>query len=361
LANALSGQHIKTPTPIQAEAIPEILRGGDFVLSSPTGTGKTLAYLLPAFAKLSDDTELVKKVQVLILLPTYELAAQVWNVASALWREAGVGGAEPVLVIGNAGIGRQIEALKKKPRVVIGSPGRVCELIKLKKLVTHFVHTLVLDEGDRLADKTTLEHLTEIVKTIPRKSRQTLLFSATAKITAERFHDFFDNPRFISIGGTKRTEIPRGIHHIAVSCERRDKLKAIRGYIHGNKVEKALLFVRNAEEAQRMAERLSFHGIATLAISSNHTGPQRKTAINKLREGGVTLLVATDAASRGLDIPALTHVFHMEPPFTAEEYLHRAGRVGRMGNSGESVVFVSGKELERLLMIGKTLDIRVEV
>jgi len=350
LAEALNKKDINAPAAVQAEVIPQALKGRDIIAVSPTGTGKTLAYLLPVFHSLSASPETVKRVQALVLVPTYELAAQVQAVSRELWEDAGYPGAKPVLLVGGAGIERQIAALKEKPRVVIGSPGRVAELIKLKKLTVHFVKTVVLDECDRLIDKNNLEHVRAVLKPIPRE-RQMLLFSATAKEKSEVLNSFARDPLYIRIGETV------DLTHRATVCERRDKFSRLRGLIHMEKIEKALLFVTNSGDACRAAERLNFHGVKTAALSAVLAGAERKTAINRLRDGKITVLAATDAAARGLDIQGLTHVINMEPPHTAEEYLHRAGRTGRMGRPGTAVTLVTENEKVRLEAIAKTLGI----
>jgi len=334
---------------VQSEAIPFIRAGRDVIAASPTGTGKTLAYLLPIYEKLDQSPELVKRLQVLILVPTYELAAQVYDVACRL------PGKKPVLLVGSAGIGRQIEAMKDKPQVVIGSLGRVVELIKMKKLTAHFIKTVVLDECDKLVDKNSIDHLSFILKAIPR-DRQVLLFSATAKENVEILNNFLIEPLYIDCKG-----LLQNIIHRVETCERRDKHAVIRRILHQEKITKTLLFVKNAGDAEQAAEKLNHHNFKAAALSANMTGIERKTAINRLRNGDIAVLSATDAAARGLDIHGLTHVINMEPPMSADEYLHRAGRTGRMGADGTVITLVSAGERVRLDKIAKALRITLNI
>jgi superfamily II DNA/RNA helicase len=199
----------------------------------------------------------------------------------------------------------------------------------------------VLDECDKLTDKNSIGHVDFILKSIPR-DKQTLQFSATVK------------------GEDVRREVPQSITHSLIVCDRRDKYAALRGLVHNDKITKALLFVNNTGEAEHAAERLSHHGIKAAALSASLSGAERKTAINKLRNGGVVVLAATDAAARGLDIQGLTHVINMEPPQTADEYLHRAGRTGRMGAVGTVVTLASEGEKAGFDRIMKVLKIKYD-
>jgi len=343
---------IVEPTDVQSSVIPQVLQGVDVIARSPTGTGKTLAYLLPAMQNLDDSAEMQKRVQVLVLTPSYELAAQVASVAKGLWEAAETQGVPPVLLVGGANISRQIEVLKTKPRVVVGTPGRVMELIEMKKLTGHFIKTLVLDEYDKLFEKNNAGHIEAIVKATPR-SRQTLLFSATSASVPIALN----NAVQIYVGA----KVPQTIRHMAVICERRDKFKAVRKFINREEVSKAIIFVRDATAAVYYAEKLNHHGIPCFALGAGIGNAERKTALEHLRNGKIRVMAATDAAARGLDISGLQIVFNADPPFNADEYLHRAGRVGRINNFGEVITFISGNERVGFEKIMKKLNLEAGV
>ena len=366
LGAALEKQGITDPTEIQKSAIPASLEGRDIVAASPTGTGKTLAYLLPIFCGLEFDIKSERRIQALVLAPTYELAAQIHAQARLLWENAGFDKKiAPILLIGGASPIRQIAALKDKPSLAIGSPGRVADLIRMKKLRVHFVKTIVLDEWDRLIDKNGQEHIGAILKAIP-KDRQTLLISATAP--RNKLPEFLREPVFVNQTqgeAEAKFKMPETLRHSAIICERRDKFTELRRVINrgrdSDKGFKALVFVKDGGEAERTAERLNHHGIKAEALWADLSGSQRKTAIGRLREGRITVLTATDAAARGIDIPGLPWVISMEPPWSHGEYLHRAGRAGRMGTDGMSLTFATPKEKTRLEAIGRVLDIDIKI
>lgn len=333
------------PTQVQRELIPRILRGADAVATSPTGSGKTLSYLLPIFRaiELMPQQPPDKRVRALVLAPTYDLAAQIHDQARRLWDKiadkTGFTGARPVLLMGGAAIGRQVESLKEKPKIAVGTPGRVLELINIKKLTVHFVKFAVLDEWDRLLDKNNRENVAAVLKAIP-KERQTILLSATKPAAAQlsALEGITKNAVHI------HADSPDTLQHLTIVCERRDKFAELRKLCRGG--SKVLVFVKNAGEAQRVMERLCYHDIQAAALSADMSGAVRKQALSSLRDGKLAVLVATDAAARGIDIPGLDMVVNMEPPQTANEYLHRAGRTGRMGREG--LVITLATEGERL-------------
>jgi superfamily II DNA/RNA helicase len=261
----------------------------------------------------------------------------------------------PCLLIGGTGIARQMEALKLKPRLITGTPGRVLELIKLRKLKPHTVKALVLDEGDRLLLGDSKEAIKDIIKALPR-DRQVLLFSATVTDKAEAAaKEYAPNAGIMRMGD----KLPDSITHKAVICKRREKLIALRSVIHNERIKRALVFFANGTEAEHAAEQLNFHHIPAAALSARSNSQERKTALTRLRDGAVKVLTSTDAAARGMDIEGLDCVINADAPKDTETYLHRAGRTGRMTSKGLAVTLATENEARRLEDIAKALNITI--
>jgi ATP-dependent RNA helicase DeaD len=354
LVNALEQQNIKVPTEVQKRAIPSILNGVDLIVESNTGTGKTLAYLLPAFQKIDMD---IKKPQIIIIAPTHELASQVYSVAQLIGSH--IKPEIPVaLIIGGANIKRQIEKLKEKPRIIIGSTGRILELIRLKKITSHYVKTIVLDEADRMIDLLNIEDISSLIKTT-LKDRQLLFFSATIDSINEKTAKDLCKENVEVIKIDSEFLLPENIEHIYFECERRDKIEIIKKVIHAKKIDKALIFLNKQEDATTLVSGLNYHGIKTAILSGNDYKKERKQAIQDFREGKITALVATDLASRGLDISGIKYVFSVDIPENPTSYVHRAGRTGRMGADGVSVLISTSGELVHVKRIQSKLKIKI--
>jgi ATP-dependent RNA helicase DeaD len=354
LVNALEQQNIKVPTEVQKRAIPSILNGVDLIVESNTGTGKTLAYLLPAFQKIDMD---IKKPQIIIIAPTHELASQVYSVAQLIGSHIKL--EIPVaLIIGGANIKRQIEKLKEKPRIIIGSTGRILELIRLKKITSHYVKTIVLDEADRMIDLLNIEDISSLIKTT-LKDRQLLFFSATIDSINEKTAKDLCKENVEVIKIDSECLLPENIEHIYFECERRDKIEIIKKVIHAKKIDKALIFLNKQEDATTLVSGLNYHGIKTSILSGNDYKKERKQAIQDFREGKITALVATDLASRGLDISGIKYVFSVDIPENPTSYVHRAGRTGRMGADGVSVLISTSGELVHVKRIQSKLKIKI--
>jgi superfamily II DNA/RNA helicase len=352
---ALEG--ITSPTPIQEQALPLILQGKDVLFQSPTGTGKTLAYLLPIFAKMhnqgnTNDTKPdTKSIQAIILAPTYELAAQIAQVARGLSSRP----EDVALLIGGAAKTRQAAALKLKPRVAVGTPGRIADFMAEKKLSLHHVKTLVFDEADRLFTEQNLETIEKLIKAT-LKDRQILLVSATIpKKTADLAKPLMKNPETIRLGD----KIPKNIKHFYTISEGRKKNERLRSVIHNHKINKVLVFVNMPYTIENTAKRLDFHKIPCKSLHSGADKITRKAAMDALRLGKIRALVASDAGSRGLDIQNLKHVINLDLPAREKDYLHRAGRCGRAGTEGTVISIVTKNELETLKKMAKKLGIEI--
>ncbi|MDR1209207.1 MAG: DEAD/DEAH box helicase [Clostridiales bacterium] len=330
-------------TPIQRQCYAPIAAGRDVVAVSETGSGKTLAYLLPLIGTLSKESGYPRA---LIVAPSRELAAQVASVA----RDFGV---DAALAIGGASAERQIETLRRKPPVVVGTAARMLELYVKGKLKTHAVRAVVLDEADRLFADENIGSVAALLKTT-LKTRQTLLFSAT-----EPEPLFTRDPVFIRLG-TGRP--PASIEHVLIPvANARDKFRALRGYIANSDGARAVVFLSSPdrEAPKRYAERMSFHGVPSAYVRGGPGNRERAEAVRAFRDGRARLLFASDLAARGLDFPDVTRVVNWDAPEDAEIYLHRAGRCGRMGGGGVCVSLAAPREMAALAAVAKKLGIAI--
>ena len=350
LVTALAAGNITSPTKIQALAIPEILAGKDLLGQAPTGTGKTLAYLLPLFQRLDAEK---KELQALILAPTHELAMQIHRQAALLADASGIAVAS-VPIIGQVNIARQIESLKTKPQLVVGSAGRVLELIGKKKLAAHQVKVLVLDEADRLLDEQNAPAVEGVVRALKRDRQIVLLSASLPAAVADKAAAFMKTP--VRVADEAKMTVPERIEHEVAVAELRDKFDVLRRLVNRLELQRALVFVEGGD-AERVLERLLFHGLPAAGLAGGARKEERQQALADFRRGAVRLLVATDLAARGLDIPDISHVINLSIPEAADVYLHRAGRTGRAGKPGTVVSIATRGELAGLLEVAKKLNI----
>ena len=337
----------ETPMPIQEQMVPEMLAGNDIVAESPTGSGKTLAYVLPILQRVNPEKPTT---QAMIIAPSQELSMQIVNVLRE-WTEG-----TPVTVtqlIGGANMQRQLEKLKKKPTIVVGTPGRLNELVKSKKLKMHEIRMLVLDEGDQLMAR---EHR-NVMKNLIEKTqhdRQLVLVSATiteeVELVAERL---MQHPTRLRV--TAEDMPAQGkVTHSFIKVDERDKTDMLRRISHIEGV-KALAFVNNLDQLLMKENKLKYRDAKIVALHSEMKKDERKKALDSFRKGEVSVLIATEVAARGLDIDAVTHVIHVDVPQTAEQYLHRSGRTGRAGADGEVLTLLAYADERHYKKISKQL------
>ena len=325
----------QAPTLIQERAVPIILEGKDLVAESPTGTGKTVAYLIPLLQRIDPEK---KGTQVVILAPSHELAMQISQTIQ-IWTK----GTDIVStsLIGGANIKRQVENLKKHPHIIVATTGRLLELIKMKKVKMHEVKTIVVDEFDVLIAQEHVNNLKSIIKTT-LKERQILFFSATlSERTDQIAKELMKDPITVQIEkeapGASKTE------HLYVVCEQREKVEALGKIVRTGKM-KALAFVNDINKLSEIEAKLKFKGTKLGVLIGESTKQERKESLDNFRLGIIPLLIATDVASRGLDIDKLTHVINLDLPRNFDQYTHRAGRTGRMGASGTVISIVTQGE-----------------
>ena len=354
LIEGLAKQNITTPTTIQAEAIPVILSRQDVIAQSHTGSGKTLAFVTPLF-QLIDSSK--REMQVLTLAPTPELVMQIDAQIKLLAANSG----EPVTsttIIGGANIEKQIKKLKEKPHFIVGSAGRILELIKKKKITAHTIKTIVLDEADSLLDNTNTKTIQDIIKTTLR-DRQLCLFSASiSDNTLELAKSLMKEPVVLKTAET--VEMNPNIEHFYLKGDRRDKFELLRKLIVAEEPQRALIFVNQNDSMQEIAEKLNYHQKETFMMRGNIKKEERKRALDAFRSGKIKLLISSDLTARGLDIPEVTHIIHLDCPSNPNEYLHRAGRTARGNASGKSICIVTDKDLSTLKKYQKKFKIQFE-
>ncbi len=327
----------ETLFPIQAQAIMPLLEGKDVIGQAQTGTGKTAAFGLPMVERLNPQ---LRQVQGLILVPTRELAIQV---AQNMYEFAKYRRLRVLPVYGGASIERQVRELQNGAQIVVGTPGRIIDLMERRMLNLSNVKIVVLDEADRMLDMGFIEDISFILSKSP-SNRQTSLFSATIDKTVTNVcNRYMKNPVkiFVSkdeIGLTQMKQYYTVVNQGA-------KFDALCTILHENNVERAIVFCRTRHETSKIADRLSQKGYRTQALHAGYTQPQRERAIGAFRAGKLNLLVATDVAARGLDIEGITHIINFDVPAEPQVYFHRVGRTARKGSDGTAISLVSYGEL----------------
>ena len=336
LRSKLAPMGITEPTEIQAAAIPPLLEGKDGILQAQTGTGKTLAYLLPVLSRLDPDRQ---ELQAIVIAPTHELSMQIVQVIRDL-TDGGKLFAQQL--IGGANIRHQVERLKKRPPIVVGTPGRLAELISSGKLKAQQAGIVVIDEVDHLLDATFRSEVIRILKATPR-SRQTIFASATIPAEVQDVaRRWMNDPVHLQVAGPMK--LPAGISHGYMVVEERDKIDALRRLLHAEAPQAALAFLNDASRLDELQSKLSFKGLRVATLQGGSHKLERGAVLRQFRDGKTQLLLATEVAARGLDIPALTHVFNFDLPTDADHYLHRAGRTGRSGKPGTVISLVTERE-----------------
>ena len=352
LTLALEKLKLTVPTPVQLQAISIVQAGSDTYINAETGSGKTLAYLLPLYQVLNVERSAT---QVLIIVPTHELALQIHRVSCDLAQHAGMA-VRNVLLIGGTASDRQIEKLKKKPQIIIGTPGRVLELIERGKIKLSELKTLVIDEADRLLAEDSLEMVQKIVRACPGR-RQLVFVSATEQPKSKQYMEQLA-PNLVRLH-SEELIINHNIDHFYMVVEERDKPDTLRKLIHATKTEKVIVFVHRNETAEDVAAKLEHHKIIVADLHSTHEKEVRKQSMQNFRSGKARVLIASDIAARGLDIPGITHVFNLDLPSKGKDYLHRVGRCGRAGARGVAVSILIKPEVRLIELFEQTLGIQM--
>jgi len=330
LTETIKKMGLISPTPIQDVIIPEILKGKDVVGLAETGTGKTAAFLIP----LIERNLKRKNRQTLILAPTRELAIQIGEELKELSRGLHI---FHVICVGGVGIHPQIRGLRSKNHFIIGTPGRVLDLMRNNHIKPQNITTVVLDEADRMLDMGFIKDIRAIVSRTP-KTRETLLFSATMTSDAEKLiHDFLNNPTQISV---KKKDTIDSIEQNVIPYENHTKFDTLYELLANPEYKRVIVFGSMKHSVEKLAKQLKEADIKADSIHGNKSHSQRQRALNNFKKGISNVLVATDVAARGIHVDSVTHVINYDLPTSFEDYIHRIGRTGRVKNRGKALTFV---------------------
>lgn len=351
LQQKLAHNQFTTMTPVQAAAIPQALAGKDVLATAQTGTGKTLAFLVPIVERMLQSKP-SKLVEVLILVPTRELAMQVREQYEAIRGKL----PEAALVIGGLSERPQIDAVRKGARIVVATPGRLEDFLGRRLISLSNVHTLVLDESDRMLDMGFLPSIRRIVGALP-KDRQTLCFSATLEASvAGLVHDYMRNPARVALGSTSKPAESVDLQAFEVTVA--EKPEVLRQLLAEEKGQ-TLIFARTKRGTERLAKSLVRDGFSAAMIHGDRTQSQRTGALTGFQEGRFQILVATDVASRGIHVDDIAHVINYDLPTLAEDFIHRVGRTGRAGLRGRASTLVTSVESIELRRIERSLKLNI--
>jgi ATP-dependent RNA helicase RhlE len=358
LLKALEKTTLKTPTPIQAQAIPHIMQGRDLMGLAQTGTGKTAAFGLPLLHRLLDLNAPPgpRNVRALILAPTRELTLQIKDNLEVFTKGTHI---KVLMVVGGASINKQTQALSRGADVLVATPGRLIDLLERGDVSLEKCGYLVLDEADHMLDMGFIHSLRRIAKHIPLK-RQTMMFSATMPRDIDEIAEtHLREPVKVQVAppGKPAEKVTQGVHYIPNG----DKAKLLETYLKTHPGEQALVFSRTKHGADKLAKVLGTWGFRVGAIHGNRSQNQRDRILAEFKAGEVDVLVATDVAARGIDIPTVRHVYNHDMPNVPENYVHRIGRTARAGAEGSSISFCAPAEMGELQAIEKLLKKQLPV
>lgn len=356
IAKALQEEGYETPTPIQQQSIPHVLKGKDLLGTAQTGTGKTAAFAIPILQNLFHKNTKNNQIKALILTPTRELAIQIEESFKAYGRHLPL---KTLVIFGGVKQGAQENALKKGVDVLVATPGRLLDFISQGIISLKNLEIFVLDEADRMLDMGFVHDVKRVVKLLPQK-RQTLFFSATFPTEIKNLADsMLTNPVRVEVAPVAATAdtIQQSVYFV----EKDDKLNLLTHILQNNISESVLVFARTKHGADKIARKLQKDKISAEAIHGNKSQNQRQNALGNFKSGKTRVLVATDIAARGIDIDELKHVINFELSDISETYVHRIGRTGRAGNEGSSISFVDGLDLINLKNTEKLIGKKIPV
>jgi ATP-dependent RNA helicase RhlE len=350
LLRAVAAQGYTLPTPIQAQAIPEILGGRDILAGAQTGTGKTAAFTLPMLQLLSARAAVGRHPRALVLTPTRELAAQVEESVRTYGAHLSL---RATVIFGGVGMQPQVDRLRRGVDIVVATPGRLLDHTRQRTLDLSHIEILVLDEADRMLDMGFIHDIRKVLALLPAR-RQNLLFSATYSDEIKRLSDgLLHAPALIEVA--RRNTAAELVSQVAHPVEKDRKRELLSHLIHEGGWDQVLVFTRTKHGANRLSDQLARDGITAAAIHGNKSQSARTRALADFKSGTIRALVATDIAARGLDIDRLPHVVNYELPNVPEDYVHRIGRTGRAGAEGKALSLVSDEEHKLLADIQRLL------
>lgn len=342
----LAALNITNPTAVQNEIIPQILEGKDILFQSETGTGKTFAYLLPLINKIEENDD-IQSPKIIVIAPTIELASQINSACKT------VSSRKSALLVGGAPLKRQIEILKEKPQIIIGTAARLNELIRLKKLKVDKIIAIVFDETDRLVKKELYDDTAELKNLMPQNC-QIIACSATLNNPTKKFFYGID-----SVTLEPENILKDRITHWAIYAETRDKIDTLRKFLLAEKPTKALIFTSRADQVENIYNKLSYKKIECVCLHAKTDKQKRKSAIDRFKSGKEKILVTSDLAARGLDIQEVSHIIQMDLPNDEDFFVHRCGRTARAGKKGINVVIGDEYEMNHYAQLEKKLGLCV--
>jgi len=356
ILSAIADQGYENPTPIQSQSIPVIMKGQDLLASAQTGTGKTASFVLPLLHKLAAETPAKSNhALVLIITPTRELAAQIQENIDQYGKNLPVRSA---VVFGGVKINPQMMVLRKGVEILVATPGRLLDLHQQNAIRFEQLHTLVLDEADRMLDMGFIRDIKKIISKLPPK-RQNLLFSATFSEDIRKLaKEFLKNPVEIDVAPRNSTVVQ--ISQLVHLVDKNKKNALLSHVIREKQGNQALVFSRTKHGANKLVKYLSGNQIEALAIHGNKSQAQRTRALKEFKEGKIQVLIATDIAARGIDIDQLPLVINFDLPQVAEDYVHRIGRTGRAQATGQAISLVCPEEFSQLKSIEKLIKRTIE-
>jgi ATP-dependent RNA helicase RhlE len=355
LQRAITAAGYETPTPIQAQAIPLLLDGHDLIGCAQTGTGKTAAFALPVLDILARERPSRRHIRALVLSPTRELAAQIQDSFQTYGRYLPL---KSTVIFGGVKPGKQIQALNAGIDVLVATPGRLLDLIGQGYIDLKHIEFFVLDEADRMLDMGFIHDIRRVIKHLP-DDRQSLLFSATMPPPiAKLAQEFLYEPKRVDADPPSSTV--QQIDETVMFVARADKRRLLAHLLKTMDVEQAIVFTRTKHGANRLVKQLDREGLVAAAIHGNKSQNARTRALNGFRDGSIPVLVATDIASRGIDVMSVSHVFNFDLPNEPESYVHRIGRTGRAGRAGIAIAFCDPTEGDYLRQIEKLTGAPIE-
>ncbi len=356
LGRALLDEGYAVPSPVQSEVIPAALAGRDVLAGAQTGTGKTAAFVLPILQQLAADDGPRGAIRALIITPTRELAAQIAERVEAYGRYLDLG---HTVIYGGVSQQRQESALRRRPDVLVATPGRLLDLMQQGLVRLDRVQHFVLDEADRMLDMGFVHDVRRITAAVPAR-RQTLFFSATVPPPIEKLaRSLLSDPVRVAI--QPRVTTAESVEQSVIFVEKADKRRLLEDMLGDDAVERAIVFTRTKHGANRLSQQLSKAGIGAEAIHGNKSQNARERALGMFKSGRTRVLVATDVAARGIDVDGISHVINFDLPNVAESYVHRIGRTGRAGAKGQAISFCARDERGLLTDIERLIRCRLRV
>ena len=357
LVKGLNRLKIQELTAIQKECFKPALEGKNIIGCSPTGSGKTFAYLLPIIQKNHSEQPISKELYAVIIVPSKELSIQICSSINQLSNHSGIPVTAAAL-FGGVNKNRQLETLKSKPNIVVGTYARIYELIKEKKLPAYQVKTLIIDEADQMLKPEHFDGILALRKCLMRDV-QIMLFSASIKQNVEKLSSELSLYPFVKIFTNEKLTIPGNIHHYYFVTEKRDQIEEARKVLKATDSHHCMIFVNSKYDAEEITQKLIYHNYSVAGLTSNMSSNERRQLIDSFKQGKFDCIICSDLAARGLHFDHVDTIISIGLPDQNNDYLHRAGRCGRNGHEGISIAIITPKEEFKIKNLQKTFAINM--